>query len=119
MLLCPATSSLVSDAHERKKLLYFLDQFFYMIVAILGPLVISLTPENETDTDDEKAMVKAIQTALSESTHVFCSRYLKQNVIHKLTDDAVNKPDRNSNVNKIFSTEAILKVDDTTCIWFD
>lgn len=66
-------------------------------------------------TDDEKAMVKAIQSAFPESTHVLCSRHLKQNVIHKLTDDAVNKSDRNSIINKIFGTEGILDADDTIC----
>ena len=48
----------------------------------LGQLVIG--------TDDEKAMVKAITSAFPESTHVLCSRHLKRNVIHKLTDDAVS-----------------------------
>ena len=66
-------------------------------------------------TDDGKAMVKAIQRAFSESTHVLCSRHLKQNVIHKLTDDAVNRSDRNSIVNKIFGTKGILEADDTIC----
>ena len=54
------------------------------------------------DTDDEKAMVKAIQSAFLESTHMLSSRHLKQNVIHKLTDDAVTKSDRNVIINRFF-----------------
>ena len=37
------------------------------------------------------------------------SRHLKQNVIHKLNDDAVIRSDKNSIVNKIFGTEGIFE----------
>ena len=73
----------------------------------LSPLIIG--------TDDEKIMVKAIVNAFPESTHVLCSRHLKQNVLHKLTDDAVPKEDRNVIVNKIFGTNGIANADDTIC----
>lgn len=66
-------------------------------------------------TDDEKAMVKAIKTAFPESTHILCSRHLKPNAIHKLTDDAVSKADRNIIVNKLFREEGIVNADDTIC----
>ena len=66
-------------------------------------------------TDDEKAMVKAIKTAFPESTHVLCSRHLKQNVIHKLTDDAVTKSDRNEILNQLFGENGTVNVDDTIC----
>ena len=66
-------------------------------------------------TDDEKALVKAIQTAFPESTHVLCSRHLKQNVIHKLQDDAVSKSDRNVIIDKIFGDDGIVNADDTIC----
>ena len=67
-------------------------------------------------TDDEKAMVKAIKTAFPGSTHVLCSRHLKQNAIHKLTDDAVSKADRNIIVDKLFGEEGIVNADDTICL---
>ena len=48
-------------------------------------------------------------------THVLCFRHLKQNAIHKLTDDAVSKADRNIIVNKFFGEEGIVTADDTIC----
>ena len=42
-------------------------------------------------TDNEKGKIEAIVNAFSESTHILCSRHLKQNVLHKLTDDDMSK----------------------------
>ena len=57
-------------------------------------------------TDDEKAMVKAIKRAFLESIHILCSRHLKQNAIHKLTEDAVSKH---------FGAGGIVNADNTIC----
>ena len=101
-----------SNFYSRQQRLWIIWQFF-------------LSSENETNlfglqnlvigTDDEKAMVKAIKTAFPESTHVLCSGHLKQNVIHKLTDDAVTKSDRNEIVNQLFGVNGIVNADDTIC----
>ena len=66
-------------------------------------------------TDDEAAMVKAITTAFPESTHVLCTRHLKQNTNQKLLDDAVDKAERNQILNKIYGQDGILHADDTIC----
>ena len=44
-------------------------------------------------TDDERALVNAIETAFPQSHHILCSRHLRQNTNQKLTDDAVDKYD--------------------------
>ena len=58
-------------------------------------------------------MVKAITSAFSETTHIICLRHLKQNLIHKLTDDAVTKSDRNIIADRIFGNGGITNADDT------
>ena len=60
-------------------------------------------------------MIKAITSAFSESTHVLCSWYLKQNVIHKLADDAVTKSDRTVVVDRIFGNGGTANADDAIC----
>ena len=62
-------------------------------------------------------MVKAITSTFTESTHILCSHQLKQNVIHihKLTDDAVFKSDRNVIVVRIFGNGGITNAYDTIC----
>ena len=97
--------------HDNSDFESFGNFFFHLKMKLiskdLSPLIIG--------TDDEKAMVKAIVNVFPESTHVLCSRHLKQNVLHKLTDDAVSKEDRNVIVNKIFGTNGISDADDTIC----
>ena len=64
-------------------------------------------------TDDEKALVKAITTMLPESTHVLCTRHLKENARQKLTDDAVDVQNRTDILRKIFGQDGIANADDT------
>ena len=66
-------------------------------------------------TDDEAAMVKAMTTAFPESTHVLCTRHLRQNTNQKLLDDAVDKTGRNAILNQIYGKDDILNSDDTIC----
>ena len=64
-------------------------------------------------------MVKAITSVFSESTHIICLRHRKQNLIHKLTDDAVTKSDGNIIVDRIFGNGGITNADDTCTIGFE
>ena len=66
-------------------------------------------------TDDETAMVKAITTAFPNSTHVLCTRHLRENTMRKLIDDAVDKKDRNLILDKIYGLGGIMDADDTIC----
>ena len=66
-------------------------------------------------TDDETAMVKAITTAFPNSTHVLCTRHLRENTMRKLRDDAVDKKDRNLILDKIYGLGGIMDADDTIC----
>ena len=66
-------------------------------------------------TDDEAAMVKGITTAFPESTHILCTRHLRENTNQKLLDDAVDKTERNEILDKIYGKEGILDADDTIC----
>ena len=59
--------------------------------------------------------MKFIKLAFPESTHVLCSCHLIQNAIHKLTDDAASKAERNITVNQLFWEEGIVNADDTGC----
>jgi len=61
--------------------------------------------------DDERAMVKAIVSVFSESTHVLCTRHLWQNTKHKLIDDAKT----GIILDKIYGEGGILDAEDTIC----
>ncbi|MES9880449.1 MAG: hypothetical protein ABW185_06150 [Sedimenticola sp.] len=63
--------------------------------------------------DDERSLVKAIVTAFPESTHVLCTRHLRQNTKQKLTDDAVSLRQRNDILEKIYGDGGILDADDS------
>lgn len=64
-------------------------------------------------TDEEAAMVKTITSAFPESTHTLCTQHLRENTNQKLLDDAVDKRDRNSILNKIFGSDVIINSDDS------
>ena len=66
-------------------------------------------------TDDEAAMVKAITTAFPESTHILCTRHLRENTNQKLLDDAVDKTERKDILDRIYGKDGILHADDTIC----
>ena len=65
--------------------------------------------------DDERALVNAITSSFSESTHILCSRHIRQNINQKLTDVAVDKSDRNMLLNKMFGEDGIINANDTVC----
>ena len=52
--------------------------------------------------DDERAMVKAITTALPVTNHTLCTRHLPQNASQILQDDAVDKWKKNKMLDMIF-----------------
>ena len=60
-------------------------------------------------TDDEKAMVMAIQTAFPEATHVLCTRHLVQNAKQKLTDDVDTKSDKYVLIDNIFGEDGLVE----------
>ena len=66
-------------------------------------------------TDDEKAMVNAITSSFPDSSHILCTRHLRQNVNQKLTDAAVDKADKFMLIDKMFGEEGIINADDTVC----
>ncbi|KAH3786238.1 hypothetical protein DPMN_164344 [Dreissena polymorpha] len=51
--------------------------------------------------DDERAVVKATETAFHEATHVLCTRHLRQNAIQKLIDDSVTLKQRSDILDKM------------------
>ncbi|MES9883125.1 MAG: hypothetical protein ABW185_19850 [Sedimenticola sp.] len=65
--------------------------------------------------DDERALVRAIVTAFPESTHVLCTRHLRQNTKQKLTDDAVTMKQRHDLLEKIYGDGGILDAHDPVC----
>jgi hypothetical protein len=65
--------------------------------------------------DDERAMVNAVTTAFPESTHILCTRHLRQNCNKKLEDDQIGKTDRLDILNRIFGDHGIVDADDTFC----
>lgn len=65
--------------------------------------------------DDEKALVKAATTSFHEATHILCTRHLRQNANQKLTDDAVNKKDKDKILGRIFGDGGIIDADDDIC----
>ena len=66
-------------------------------------------------TDDETALVNAIQHVFPASTHVLCTRHLKENVSRKLKDDALSRKDQTAILQKIFDKGGILDADDPVC----
>ena len=66
-------------------------------------------------TDDERVLVNAITASFSDSTHILCSRHIRQNINQKLTDAAVDKSDRNMLLNKMFGEDGIINANDTVC----
>ena len=65
--------------------------------------------------DEELALVNAIQTAFPEAGHILCMRHLRQNCKQKLTDDCIDKSDRDSILNDIFGTDGLIHADDIIC----
>lgn len=66
-------------------------------------------------TDEELALVNAITTAFPESGHILCTRHIRQNVKQKLTDDCIDKVDRNSFLEDIFEDNGLIHADDVIC----
>ena len=58
--------------------------------------------------DEELALVNAIQTAFPEAGHILCMRHLRQNCKQKLTDDCIDKTDRDSILNDIFGNDGLI-----------
>ncbi|KAK3101791.1 hypothetical protein FSP39_006376 [Pinctada imbricata] len=65
--------------------------------------------------DEEVALVNAITHAFPNAQHILCTRHIKQNVNQKLTDDAVDKTDRDRIINLIFGVDGLVNADDTIC----
>jgi transposase-like protein len=51
--------------------------------------------------DEEYALVSSIQTSFPEAGHIHCIRHLRLNIKHKLTDECIDKPDRETILNDI------------------
>ncbi|XP_052249452.1 uncharacterized protein LOC127857125 [Dreissena polymorpha] len=65
--------------------------------------------------DDERSIVKASKTVFHDSTHVLCTRHLRQNTKHRLTDDAINKQLRNEILDTIYGDDGIIHAYDDIC----
>jgi hypothetical protein len=52
--------------------------------------------------DEEYALVSSIQTSFPEAGHIHCIRHLRLNIKHKLTDECIDKPDRETILNDIW-----------------
>ena len=65
--------------------------------------------------DDERALVNAIKAAFPQSQHILCTRHLRQNASQKLTDDAVDKYEKATILDKIFGDDGLLHADDSIC----
>ena len=65
--------------------------------------------------DEETALVNAITRAFPDSTHILCTRHIRQNTKQKLVDDSVGKSDRDKILNMIFGQNGLTNSDDSIC----
>jgi len=65
--------------------------------------------------DGEYALVSSIQTSFPEAGHIHCMRHLRLNIKHKLTDECIDKPDRETILNDIFGDDGLMDADDSIC----
>ena len=65
--------------------------------------------------DEEKALVKAIESTFTEAQHVLCTRHLEQNARQMLTDDAVTISQTRNTLKKIFGDDGLVNADDSVC----
>jgi len=65
--------------------------------------------------DEELALVNAIQTAFPEAGHILCMRHLRQICKQKLIDDCIDKTDRDSILNDIFGNDGLIHAGDIIC----
>ena len=65
--------------------------------------------------DEEKALVKAIELTFTEAQHVLCMRHLEQNARQMLTDDAVTISQTRTVLNRIFGDYGLVNADDSVC----
>ncbi|CAC5388697.1 unnamed protein product [Mytilus coruscus] len=73
-------------------------RFFYYISAALDTPVgvdvdLRISPLMEFGSDDEKALTKAFEASFPLSERVLCTKHLKDNLKHYMTDVAAVKPD--------------------------
>ena len=85
--------------------------FFHHLRLKLGPNLAKLV----IGSDEEQAMVKSIMTEFPNSSHVLCTRHLKENCRQHLIDDGVPEPDRLVIMQKIFGTDGLANATDDTC----
>ena len=83
----------------------------------LATKLASLPNQAVIDSDDEKAMRKAIKHAFPRSTTITCERHLRNNVVDYLRDNlGINAKDRARLTKPIFDTDGIAQVNDNVLL---
>ena len=65
--------------------------------------------------DEELALVNAINTATMYASHILCTRNLRQNIKQKMINDGIDKKDKETFLNDIFGDDGLVHADDSIC----
>ena len=78
-------------------------------------LISTATSNLVIGSDEEYTLVSSIQTSFPEASHIHCMQHLRLNIKHKLTDECIDKPDRETILKDIFGDDGLMDVDDSIC----